>query len=195
MKNSKLIQDLTREEFNELYNNNKWLRDKISELAYEDLNWQQSEEFNMIGCKVFNYHNHYSSFFLTPPIAYGVMDGLKIAGELNDEYLNDENMELYEKLNKIAAQYNELDYDQQQDEEGEKLEDEANEIAKKLADGITRQLREYESGEAIEQAIEAQKDLALDGFNYISELEAIYTDDGELGKRPSWRHVQEVNIH
>ena len=123
------------------------------------------------------------------------MDGLKIAGELNDEYLNEENMELYEKLNKIAARYNELDYDQQQDEEGEKLEDEANEIAKKLADGITRQLREYESGEAIEQAIEAQKDLALDGFNYISELEAIYTDDGELGERPSWRHVQEVNIH
>ena len=195
MENAKLIQDLTREEFNELYNNNKWLRDKISELAYEDLSFQQSEEFNDIGAKVFDYHNHYTSFFLTPPIRYGVADGLMIAGELNAEYLNDENAELYEKLNKINAAYCELDYDQQQDEEGEELEDEANEIAKKLAEGITQQLREYESAEAIEQAIEEQKSLALEGFNWISELEAIYTDDGELGKRPGYYKIRESITH
>ena len=195
MENAKLIQDLTREEFNALYDSNQWLREKISELAYEDLSWQQSEEFNNIGAKVFDWHDHYTSFFLTPPIRYGVADGLTIAGELDAEYLNDENAELYEKLDKINNAYCELEYDQQQDEEGEKLEDEANEIAKKLADGITRQLREYESAEAIEQAIEEQKSLALEGFSWISELEAIYTDDGELGKRPGYYKIREAIMH
>lgn len=174
----KYIKDLDEAELTELYNSNEWLKNKLDSLAYEICADEQAEEYKLIGCDIFNYHNHYTSFYLTAPAAYGVADGYSVAHKLSPEYLNAENAKLYEELNALADKYENLTADEL-DEQGDELEDKMNEKAEALASGITEQLREYESADSFSFALEHLKEMILDGYNTIGELELVKSEDGK----------------
>lgn len=191
----KTLKDLTPEELEELIKSNEWLKNEIFNRALEDLSEQESDEYNLIGCKIFNYHDHYNSFYLTTPCHYGVKDGLSVANSLDSDYLSEENKKLYDELNAIYKEYSELSADDLEGDKGEELEEKANNISDLLADGITRQLQDsYESAAAYEMAEETYKSFILDGMCYLSDYELIYTDGGKLGERPAWR-IKEVILH
>ena len=175
----KTLKDLTPEELDELIKNNGWLKKEIFCRALDDLSEQESDEYKLIGCDIFDWHAHYSSFYLTTPANYGVKDGLKVANSLNSDYLTEENKALYDELNAIYKEYSELSADDLEGEKGEELEEKANILADKLADGITRQLQDsYESASAWDMAEETYKSFILDGMSDLSDLEL--TEDGKI---------------
>ena len=175
----KTLKDLTPQELNELIDSNEWLKNEIFNRALEDLSEQEADEFKLIGAGVFDWHSHYNSFYLTTPASYGAKDGLKVANSLDKDYLTDENAALYDELNAIYKEYSELSADDLEGEKGESLEEKANNIADKLADGITRQLQnDYESAAAYEMAEETYKSFILDGISYLSDLEL--TEDNKI---------------
>lgn len=168
----KTLKDLTPQELDELIKNNSWLENEIFNRALEELSEQESEEFKLIGADVFDWHKNYTSFYLTARRGYGVADGLKVANSLDGDYLTEENKALYNELNAIYKEYSELSADDLEGEKGESLEEKANNIADKLADGITRQLQDsYESASAWDMAQETYKSFILDGMSYLSDLE------------------------
>lgn len=160
----KTLKDLNDKELKELYENNQEIRDRAWEDTYNNAMNCQAFEADEIGIEVFNYHNHYSSFYLTTPMRYGTKCPELVANKLKDaDYLNKENAELYDKLNKLIDKWENLTYDEQQEEKGEKIYDEAIVVCDKLAEGITEQLRAYEDA-GDEQAFEEFKFLAQEGY-------------------------------
>lgn len=174
----KTLKELTPEELDELTKNNTWLQEEISARALEDLSEQEAEEFKLIGANIFDWHHNYTSFYLTTPASYGVKDGLRVANSLDSDYLTEENKALYDELNAIYKEYSELSADDLEGEKGEELEEKANILADKLAEGITRQLQDsYESAAAYEMAEETYKSFILDGMSYLSDLELAEADN------------------
>lgn len=175
----KTLKDLTLEELEGLIEKNSWLKNEIFHRALEDLSEQEGEEFDLIGCKVFNYRDNYSSFYLATPASYGVKNGLSVANSLDGDYLSDDNKKLYEALNAIYKEWANLSADDLEGDKGEELEDKANNISDRLAEGITRQLQnDYESAAAYEMAEETYKSFILDGLSYLSDLEI--TEDAKI---------------
>lgn len=169
------IKDLTKEQLVELIKENKWLEQQIDELVQESISYGQSEEFNLIGAKVFDYHDHYTSFYLTAPRAYGVADGYKVAHKLDREYLTTDNAKIYDELNELADKWENMDYDEQ--DEHRDIEEKMDELAEKLAEGITDQLKAWESMEAWIETRDQELEMILDGDRYISDLEV---EDGKV---------------
>lgn len=160
----KTLKELNDKELKELYDTNDMLQTKAWEDAYNDSMECQYQESEEIGTEVFDYHDHYSSFYLTTPMRYGTKCPELVANKLKGvDYLTKENAELYDKLNKLIDKWEELDYDEQQEEKGEKIYDEAIAVCDKLAEGITEQLRAYENTDD-EQAFEEFKFQAQEGY-------------------------------
>lgn len=136
----KQLKDLNKEELKALYNNNHDFAETVDNSIYEmNMQAQYDDSIAIFGEHNDTYalHDHYNSFYLT------VEDAEKFAESIEDpDYLNAENRKLYEETREMAEKWNNMDYDEQ-DENGELYE----QIAKKsqdLADGITEQLRAYE---------------------------------------------------
>lgn len=162
----KTLHDLNDKELRELYDKNTSLRYRAWEDAYNDNMLMQGEEFNQMGAKVFDYHDHYSSFYLRTPTIQGAKAPEKVAGELEKDYMNPENAKLYDELCKLTDEWNAIDYDDQ-DEDSE-LYQNMIETCDKLADGLTEQFREYENVDE-DYAYDLFKQNAYDG--YMSDWE------------------------
>lgn len=163
------IKDMTKEQLVELIKNNKWLEQQIDELVQEQISWAQSEEFKEMGADVFDYHDHYASFYLTAPRHYGAPDGHSVAGKLQRDYLNAENMKLYDELCELADKWDNMAYDEQ--DENRDIEAKMDELAERLAQGVTDQLREYESMETWIETRNQELEMILGGDRYLSDLE------------------------
>lgn len=165
----KTLKDLTKEELRELYKNNKQFNSVVYELAYDDAMYWQGEEFKLMGAVVFDYNDHYSSFYLSTPRVYGSKTPEKVAGELDADYMTPENSELYKKLCDKIDEWENMTTDEQEEEKGERVYDDACELCDKLADGLTEQFRAYEN--ITEEQCEQVLDAILDGNYSMSEWE------------------------
>lgn len=165
-----LIQDMTREQLLELRASNKWLAEKISEQAWDDAMWQQGEEGELLGAKAFDYHDHYNSFYLTCPTIGGGKAPEKLVGELDTDYMSEEDGKLYKELLELNEKMEDAEeWDEDRPEYGRMVE-----IADALAEHITEQLRAYEDTTEYEKQI---IDDIIDGYNWLGELEV---EDGTI---------------
>ncbi len=161
----KKLSELQKSELQKILKENREFESAVYERAYEDAMRGQEIEFEEMGARVFDYNDHYNSFYLSTPLVCGGKAPEKVAGKLDADYMTPENSELYKKLCDKMNQWENMTTDEQ-DENG-KIYDEACELCDKLADGITKQLRAYEdiTDEQVAQVIE---DIA-DGNSYMSD--------------------------
>lgn len=173
MEDLRELKELSAEELKNLYKNNQGFSELVYDLAYEDAMNAQEEQSELMGAKVFKYNDHYNSFYLTTPCYYGVKDGLKVAGALDREYLNDKAARVYDKLCEIKKTYDNLTAEEL-DERGDGLEEQANNLSDELARIITEDLRAYE--DITELDIDAMLGLISDGY----ALEGFKTDGAKV---------------
>lgn len=166
-----VINELSKDAIKELMGNNKWLEDKVYERAYEDAMWAQSEEYKLIGADAFDYHDHYSSFYLTTPCVYGAKAPEKVAGKLDAEYLSEEDAKLYKELCELNGKMEDAEEWDEDRPEYERM----TEIADELADHLTTYFRGFEdiTDEQIDQVI----DDMIEGYCWLGELEV---EDGKI---------------
>lgn len=162
-----IINELSKDEIKELIAKNKWLEDKVYECAYEDAMWAQSEEYKLIGADCFDYHDHYSSFYLTTPTFYGAKSPEKVAGKLDAEYMSEEDAKLYNELCELIDKWENMTTDEQ--DEHEDVYDKASDVCDILAEHLTTYFRGFEdiTDEQIDQVI----DDMIGGYNWLGELE------------------------
>lgn len=165
------INELSKDAIKELMANNKWLEEKVYDEAYESAMWAQSEEFKLIGADAFDYHDHYSSFYLTCPTIDGSKSPEKLVGKLDAEYMSEEDAKLYKEL----CELNDKMEDAEEWDETRPEYDRMREIADELADHLTTYFRDYEdiTDEQIDQVI----DDMIEGYCWLGELEV---EDGKI---------------
>lgn len=166
-----VINELNKDAIKELMGNNKWLEDKVYEYAYEDAMWAQSEEYKLIGADAFDYHDYYTSFYLTTPCVYGAKAPEKVAGKLDAEYMSEEDTKLYNELCELNAKMEDAEEWDEDREEYARM----TEIADELADHLTTYFRGFEdiTDEQIDQVI----DDMIEGYCWLGELEV---EDGKI---------------
>lgn len=166
-----VINELSKDEIKELMANNKWLEDKVYEGAYEDAMWAQGEEYKLIGADAFEYHDHYSSFYLTTPCVYGAKAPEKLVGKLDAEYMSEEDAKLYKELCELNDKMEDAEEWDEDREEYARM----TEIADELADHLTTYFRGFEdiTDEQIDQVI----DEMVEGYCWLGELEV---EDGKI---------------
>lgn len=164
----KKLKDLTAEELGALYKHNQQFANAVYEDAFQCNMDLQADEFSNMGAKVFDYHDHYSSFYLTTPMQYGVRNAHAIAHKLNDDNMSDKARYLYDELNKLADEYDNLEADEL-DERGDEVEERMNNVCDKLAEQLTYDFREYENID--DSQIEATLDGIREGWSYMADWE------------------------
>lgn len=162
----KTLHDLNDKELKELYDNNQDLKNQAWRDAYDDNMLCLEQEFKEMGAEVFDYHDHYSSFYLSTPTIQGAKAPEKVAGKLEKDYMNPDNAKLYDKLCELNDKWEQLDYDDQ-DEDSE-LYQNMIETCDQLAEGLTDQFREYENIDG-DYVYDLFKQNAYDG--YMSDWE------------------------
>lgn len=140
----KKLHECDRATIDELYTNNQEFRNLIDSSAYDMAMEAQADEANCMGCKVFDWHDHYTSFYLSTPRIYGAKAPELVAHHLEADYMTEDNAKIYDKLNKTITKWENMTTDEQETEAGEKLYNEAIKLCDELADGLTAQLRAYE---------------------------------------------------
>ena len=135
------LKNLTEAELKQLLKENKQLRNKAIDDAYSQLMFMQEEEFRLMHADVFEYNDHYSSFYLTTPSVYGSKTPEKVAHEIDRDYLNEDAVKVYDELNMLIDQWENMTTDEQ--DEHEDLYQKACDTCDKLAETITKQLRQY----------------------------------------------------
>lgn len=137
----KYLKDLTDDELKSLFKNNKDINYYIYDYAYGINMQMQEEEAKELNIDVFDMHDHYNSFYLTTPKVYGNKAPEQVAHNMNSDYMNEKCRVLYEKLNDLMDQYDNLTYDEA---EGSTLYQDAGDVCDQLAEALTEQLRAYE---------------------------------------------------
>lgn len=160
---------MTKEELHELLEKNDQFKAEVYEWIYERMMDLQREEFELMGADVFDYHDHYSSFYLSVPNHYGVIDGASVAHKLTADYLNEDARKTYEKLNELVDKWEDMTTDEQESNEGIKIEGDIDGYAELLAQQITDQLRAYENWG--EDEIDYELGQIADGLHYASNWE------------------------
>lgn len=158
--------ELSKEELHELLEKNNDFKAEVYEWAYQAQMDLQREEFELMGADKFDYHDHYSSFYLTCPKSYGVKDGKSLRGELDEDYMTEEMKPLYKKLCENADKMDWLEY---QCEEYCKLDEECDDIADKLAELYTDILRSYE--DVSDEQIDWELEQIAEGMRWASGWE------------------------
>lgn len=165
----KKLYELKKSELKNLYETNDEFSNAVYSYAYDDAMVAQGDEYDALGADVFEWHDHYTSFYLTTPKVYGGKAPEKVAGNLNADYMTPENAELYAKLCAKMDEWENMTTDEQEEEKGEQVYNDACELCDELADGITAQLRAYE--EITDEQIDAVLDYITDNACYMSEWE------------------------
>lgn len=161
----KKLYELEKNELKNLYETNDEFSNAVYSYAYDDAMVAQGDEYDALGADVFEWHDHYSSFYLSTPKVYGGKAPEKVAGNLNADYMTPENAELYAKLCELNDK---MENAEEWDEERPEYE-EMTKLCDELADGITAQLRAYE--EITDEQIDAVLDYITDNACYMSEWE------------------------
>lgn len=164
----KTLQELSVDELRKLHDNNEQFEQAVLNEAYERNMEAQADEFEAMGAKLFDYHDHYSSFYLTTPQCYGVKDGHAIANKLDGDYMSFKARGYYDELCELADKYDNMTCDELE-EQGVELDDKMNTVCDKLAEQLTEDFRTYETveGEQIQQVL----DEIHDGWSHMSEWE------------------------
>lgn len=165
----KKLKDLTVEELHELLEKNNDFKAEVYEWAYQAQMDLQREEFELMGADVFDYHDYYSSFYLSVPNHYGVIDGASVAHKLDADYLNEDARKTYEKLNELVDKWEDMTTDEQESNEGIKIEGDIDGYAELLAQQITDQLRAYEN--VSDEQIDFELEQIADGITGASDWE------------------------
>lgn len=160
--------ELSKEELHELLEKNDQFKAEVYEWIYERMMDLQREEGELLHADVFDYHDHYSSFYLTTPTRYGVRNGWSVAHKLDADYLNEDARKLYEELNRLADELENMEADEL-DEKQDDYEDKMSDVCDKLAEAITDQLRAYENWG--EDEIDYELGQIADGLHYASNWE------------------------
>ena len=166
----KKLKEYNLDELRDLYDKNKEFARVVYERVYEEsMDWQ-AEEFRLIGAKVFGYHDHYSSFYLTTPENGGVKVGYTVAHNLDEEYLSQDAIKLYDELNKLYDEWEETE----DADACNLLENKMDDICDELAEKITEQLRTFEN--ITDEDIWEELGQIADGEHYMSEWETDGTE-------------------
>lgn len=160
--------ELSKEELHELLEKNNDFKAEVYEWAYQAQMDLQREEFELLGADVFDYHDHYSSFYLTTPMRYGVRDGWRVAHKLNADYMNEDVRKLYEELNRLADELENMEADEL-DEKQDDYEERMSNVCDKLAEAITYQLCAYEN--VSDEQIDFELEQIADGITGASDWE------------------------
>lgn len=165
------INELDKDAIKELMGKNKWLEDKVYSEAYESAMWAQGEEAKLMGADAFDYHDHYTSFYLTTPTISGAKSPEKLAGKLDAEYMSEEDTKLYKELCELNDK---MESAEEWDEDRPEYE-RMTEIADELAEHLTTYFRGFEdiTDEQIDQVI----DDMIEGYCWLGELEV---EDGKI---------------
>lgn len=164
----KKLKELSVEELKNLYEHNEQFKNMIWEWAYMGQMELQADEGRLLGIEVFDYHDHYSSFYLTTPMHYGAKDGRAVAHKLDRDYMTKENAELYDELNRLTDELENMEYEEYEDKRDE-YDEKIDELCDKLADGLTMQLRAYE--DVSDESIEYELDEIRNDFRKASDWE------------------------
>lgn len=176
------LKDLSKEELRELYRKNGAFQSYAYDQSYERMMFEQEEEARALNTKVFDWHSHYTSFYLSTPVCYGAKEPERVAHNLDPVYMTIENREFYEELNKLTDEWENMTYDEQ--EEHEEIYDRMIEVCDKLAEGLTDQLRQYERLEEDFVLEELEDDVAMgyyDNFS-VDEEGKIYEETTKIYK-------------
>lgn len=128
-----------------LKNNNDFYNLVFNDLYEQDMFWQGEEADLMFGkdhYKYIEFHNNYSSFFLTLRNWSAFIDNLDPA------YLNAKNIDLYNEIVKLKKEYENIACDTIEEEDRfNELEDILEEKSKELLEACEDQLHEYEKAD------------------------------------------------
>lgn len=158
------------DELRDLYDKNQEFARAVYERVYENAMEWQAEEFKLCGADKFEYHDHYSSFYLTCPTVYGAKSPEELVGELDEGYMTEEMKPLYKKLCELNDEMEDAeDWDETRPEY-----DEMRDIADKLAELYTAMLRTWET--ITDEQIWEELGQIADGEHYMSEWETNGTE-------------------
>lgn len=161
------LEELSKDELHELINKNDEFKAQVYEWGYQAQMDMQEEQYKLMGADVFDYHDHYNSFYLTTPTRYGVKDGYSVAHKLDADYLDDTARKIYEKLNKLADEWENMTTDEQ--DEHSDYEERMGELSDALAEAITNDLRCYE--DVTDEQIDNELEQIAEGMSYASDWE------------------------
>lgn len=157
------LEELSKDELHELINKNDEFKAQVYEWGYQAQMDMQEEQYKLMGADVFDYHDHYSSFYLTIPTRYGVRDELEVAHKLDRDYMTESTAKIYDKFNELADKWGELT------EDDDELEEELRIAGDALAEAITNDLRCYE--DVTDEQIDNELEQIAEGMSYASDWE------------------------
>lgn len=166
----KKLGEMTVQELQDLYDKNNGFACEVDERVMQINYEQQAEEFDLLGAKVFDYHDHYTSFYLTIPTRYGVRDELEVAHKLDRDYMTESTAKIYDKFNELADKWGELTDDD------DELEEELRIAGDALAEALTNDLRCYEQIDKydVENYLQAVADNLYDMSEWETDGTTVY---------------------
>lgn len=174
----KKLQELKEDELKNLLKNNDGVSQLVYDKVYEDAMEQQSFEYDEIfgeNNKTISWHSNYYSFYLR------LEDAERFVGNIKDiDYFTADNLTLYDNAKKLADEWEDMTYDEQQDNDD--LYNRLKDACEKLLAGIEEQLHEFEKGiseeEMLEYAVENREwlldDLETDGEKVYKNIVKVY---------------------
>lgn len=168
----KKLHELSLDELKALYEKNSDFQNQIWESIYQGNMYCQSDEYDQIfgkGNLTIEYHDHYTSFYLT------IKDHENFINEINDpELLTTEGRELYKKAKTLSDKWSNLDYDEQ--DENDDLYNELEQANNSLLEEITAQLRAYENIDKsqIDEELQVIADNMSGMSNWTTNGEKVY---------------------
>ncbi len=169
---TKLLKTLSLGELKTLYANNNDFQYAVYEDAYEDnMFWQNEWGNEMLGKdnRGYRFHDDHQSFF------FSLEDAERFVNDLPKscrDYLPNDKVELYDKAQRLLDKWQNMTYDEQDEDEG--TYNDLEQTAKELLDAIEETLHQFENinDEDIEQALQK----IADDCSYMGEWEL--QDDG-----------------
>ena len=174
--------EMSLQELQDLYDKNKDFAREVDERVMNIQYETQSEQFDLVGAKVFDYSNHYTSFYLTTPMHYGAKDGWSVAHKLNRDYMADSTAQIYDKLNALADELENMESDELAENKDE-YENRMNNICDALAEALTNDLRCYEQFD--KHDVENYLQAVADNLYRMSEWE---TDGTVVYEHVTWEY-------
>lgn len=161
----KKLQELNAEELKALYKENEQFSNKVYERIYEgNMAWQENEGRTIFGKdnRTIRFHDHYASFYIT------ISDHEHFAESLEGrDSMTITAQELYDKACELIAEWNDMDYDEQ--DENSELWEQIEKVNCELVEELTDQLRAYEQVD--DSQIEDELQAIRDGMTDMSDWE------------------------
>lgn len=158
----KSLKELSEDELRQLAENNEQLRAEIAERVYEDNMFAQGEDYEQIFGKnnrTIEYHDHYQSFYLT------ISDHDHFVENIDRECLTIDGMKYYDRAKSLLEQWQNMDYDEQ--DENSELYEKIERVNEQLLREIESFLHDYEN--ITKDEMNDYLDIIMDGVSDMSE--------------------------